>query len=188
MSETPSAGLMRRVVVVDSSPHWSADFAAVAAELVALVPTGLVAVEHVGSTSVPGLAAKPVIDVLLLLDDVGRLDGLGEAFERADFRPRGEFGIRGRRYFVRGPDEARTHHVHAFSATAPEAQRHRDLRDFLIAHPAAAARYGTLKRELAAAHPTDIQAYMDGKHGLIRSLLAEAADWRRRAAEFDDGA
>jgi GrpB-like predicted nucleotidyltransferase (UPF0157 family) len=187
LSADPRTTHTARVVVVDHDPAWSARFAAAAAALVTLVPTGLVAVEHVGSTAVPGLAAKPIIDVLLLLDDVTRLDALEAAFGARGFVAKGEFGIPGRRYFSRGPDHARTEHVHAFSAGAPEAQRHRDLRDYLIAHPAAARRYGETKRRLARAHPEDIHAYMDGKHGLVRELLAAAADWRRRAADFPPG-
>jgi GrpB-like predicted nucleotidyltransferase (UPF0157 family) len=75
----------------------------------------------------------------------------------------------------------RTHHLHAFQVGSPHIERHLTFRDFLIAHPEWAAKYDVLKRELAAAHATDRQAYMDGKDGFIKEMDIRAAAWRAMA-------
>lgn len=90
----------------------------------------------------------------------------------------GEFGIEGRRYFRR--DDAigrRTHQIHAFVKGSPHVHRHVAFRDFMRAHPSLAAKYGSLKSQLAEAHPHDIEAYMDGKDALIKELEAQALAW-----------
>jgi GrpB-like predicted nucleotidyltransferase (UPF0157 family) len=90
----------------------------------------------------------------------------------------GEFGIPGRRYFRR--DNAageRTHQVHAFQGGSPQIPRHVAFRDFLRAHAEVAQQYSDLKRRLAAAHPTDIEAYMDGKDGFIKEMETRALAW-----------
>ncbi|HSG87978.1 MAG TPA: GrpB family protein [Pseudomonadales bacterium] len=178
------SGLMREVRVVPSQAAWPARFAAVAAELLPLCGDAFVGIEHIGSTSVPGLAAKPVIDILLLVRSVEALDPLAARFAALAFEARGEYGIAGRRFFVRETAGVRSHHVHAFAPGSPDALRHLDLRDYLSAHPEARDAYGALKQDLAARHPRDIQAYMDGKHAMIRELLEQAAHWRRQSTRF----
>jgi GrpB-like predicted nucleotidyltransferase (UPF0157 family) len=91
----------------------------------------------------------------------------------------GEYGIPGRRYF-RKHDAAgvRTHHVHVFEVGSAQIERHLAFRDYLRSHPAEAQAYSELKRRLAQTHPTNIEAYMDGKHGFIQAIDAKAAVWR----------
>ncbi|MBW3596764.1 MAG: GrpB family protein [Planctomycetes bacterium] len=165
---------MRNIVVVPYSPEWPAEFAAEARRLeVAMAPV-LVELHHIGSTSVPGLAAKPLIDILAVVCTVEGLDECNEAMVALGYEPKGEFGIAGRRFFSKGSDEHRTHHVHAFAVGDPAIDAHLAFRDYLRTHPHEARRYGELKAALAERHRNDIDAYMDGKAPLIQEMLKHA--------------
>ncbi|MEB3233517.1 MAG: GrpB family protein, partial [Leptolyngbyaceae bacterium] len=100
--------------------------------------------------------------------------------EPLGYEAMGEYGIPGRRYFRKHNSEGnRTHHLHIFQAESAEIHRHLAFRDYMIAHPDAAQAYSQLKQRLAAAHPTDIEAYMDGKDDFIKTMEQKALHWRR---------
>lgn len=170
---------MKNVVVVPHDPRWRDAFEAEARDIAAALGENVVAIHHVGSTSIPGIHAKPVVDLLLEVKDVAELDARSPAMEALGYEVMGEYGIPGRRYFRKDDQEGtRTHHVHAFEAGSAEAVRHLAFRDYMIAHPADARRYSELKRRLAAEHPRNIDGYMDGKDGFIREMDRRAAEWR----------
>jgi len=136
--------------------------------------TGL---EHIGSTAVPGLSSKPVIDLLGEVPEIMRADGCAGALAGLGYRAMGEYGIPGRRYFYREEGGRHTHHLHVFATGDPGLRRHRAFRDYLIAHPDEAAAYGALKTALARRYPEDIEAYMDGKNGMVKELELRALTW-----------
>lgn len=157
-------------------PAWPAMYDAEAERLAEALPAGLaLRMEHFGSTAVPGLIAKPVIDILVAVTDieeareaaVAPLEAMGYAFW-AD-NPR-----RDRLFFVKGlPPRAirRTHHVHMMELS-PEFWRLLLIRDRLREDPEEAARYAALKRELAAKHREDREAYTEAKAGYMAALVA----------------
>ena len=161
------------------SPGWAAEFRAEARRLSDALGDEVVAVHHVGSTAIPGISAKPIIDILLEMREVERLDDLGPEMSGLGYEARGEFGIPGRRFFVKTTDGRRTHHIHAFATGTPELERHLAFRDYMISHPENARAYGRLKEGLAREFPTDIEAYMDGKDAFIKEMEREALAWRR---------
>ncbi|NQX96054.1 MAG: GrpB family protein [Erythrobacter sp.] len=170
--------MMRRIEIHDSDPVWPAMFEAERRRLTDALSrhiTGLT-FHHIGSTSVPGLAAKPIIDILLEVPNVSVLDDHCDRFESLGYTCRGEYGIPGRRYFQRGGDN-RTHHLHAFAAGSAGARRHLVFRDYLRAHPAAAARYATVKRAAARACNHDTDAYGDLKHDFVAHHEKLALAW-----------
>lgn len=169
--------MMRRIEVVAYDPAWPRAFEAESHLMRRVLGDVLVAAHHIGSTSIPDLVAKPVIDLLLEVRDLASLDARNASLREAEYEPRGEYGIPGRRYFTRGTDTHRTHHVHAFALGHPALVEHLRFRDYLRAHPAAAQSYGTLKTELASRHPRDIEAYCRGKEPLIKDLIARAVAW-----------
>lgn len=170
---------MKKVDVVPHDPRWRDSFEAEAKHIAAALGENVVAIHHIGSTSIPDIHAKPIVDVLVEVRDVSELDGRSAAMESLGYQVMGEYGIPGRRYFRRDDEEGvRTHHVHAFAAGSAEATRHLAFRDYLIAHPADARRYGELKRKLAEEHPQSMDAYMDGKDGFIKEMESRAARWR----------
>ena len=166
-----------RIFMVPHDPEWRQEFEREAAQITAAAGGGsVVTVHHIGSTAIPHIYAKPVIDMLLVVKDHTDLDAKQAAMEALGYKALGEFGIAGRRYFRRdNADGDRTHQVHAFEAGSPQIARHLAFRDYLIAHPDIAQQYSDLKRELAAQHPSDIEAYMDGKHEFIQEIDRRAA-------------
>ena len=132
---------------------------------------------HIGSTSVPNLKAKPIIDILLVVNDINELDTYSEQFERLGYEVMGEFGIKGRRYFRKGGDN-RTHQIHAFQYNnIEEIERHLAFRDYLREHPEVCIQYGELKSQLAKQYPNDIDGYGDGKDDFVKSVEKDAIRW-----------
>jgi GrpB-like predicted nucleotidyltransferase (UPF0157 family) len=165
---------LRTIVVVPYDPSWADRYRVEEAALRALLGAELLAVHHVGSTAVPGLASKPIIDILAEVRAIETMDRLAQGMEAIGYRAMGEYGIPGRRFFVKGPDDARACHLHAFGAGHPRIGDHLAFRDYLRGHPDAALAYGRLKEELARRFPHDIDAYMAGKEPAIRELLRRA--------------
>lgn len=172
-----------RVRVVPQNPAWKRDFQVEADQIAQALGDLVVVQHHIGSTAIPGIFAKPTIDMLLEVKNIIWLDDRTAAMDGLGYEAMGEYGIPGRRYFRKGNASGiRTHHVHAFQAGSPEIVRHLAFRDYMVAHPQEAQRYGVLKRKLAAEHPDDIQAYMDGKDAYIKEQEAKALAWRASLA------
>jgi GrpB-like predicted nucleotidyltransferase (UPF0157 family) len=170
---------MKKVEVVPHDPRWRNAFEAESRQIAAALGENVVAIHHIGSTSIPGIHAKPIIDVLVEAGNIDQVDGRSAAMEALGYEALGEYGIPGRRYFRKNdPDGTRTHHVHVFQAGSGEVERHVAFRDYMIAHPADARRYSELKRQLAEEYPDSADAYMDGKDGFIQEMDRRAAQWR----------
>ena len=186
-SETLEARIRRVtrevVTIADYDPRWPERFREERAHLLACLPPDLIRrIEHFGSTAVPGLAAKPIVDMLVEVTDleaakihiVPVLEAQGYDYF---WRPtHGEEGPPFYAWFIkRDPAGVRTHHIHMVEAHF----EHWDslyFRDHLIAHPAVAREYEALKRRLAAEYPNDRQAYTNGKSAFIAAVTASAKE------------
>jgi GrpB-like predicted nucleotidyltransferase (UPF0157 family) len=169
---------MTAVVVVRHDPSWREAFETEAAILARVLGDNAVAIHHIGSTAIPGIYAKPVIDILVEFADVEALDALGPQMEQLGYEVMGEFGMPGRRYFRKDNDAGvRTHQIHAFPAGTEQVIRHLAFRDYMVAHPERANAYSELKRRLAAEYPDSMNDYMDGKDGFIKETDEMAALW-----------
>ncbi len=147
---------MKKVVIVPHDPRWREGFEAEAKHVAVALGENAVAIHHIGSTAIPGIHAKLVIDMLAEVRDIAEVDGRGAAIESLGYEVMGEFGIPGRRYFRKDDQERiRTHQVHTFQAGSREAERHLAFRDYMIAHPGDAQRYSELKRKLAGGIPAE---------------------------------
>lgn len=165
------------VRVVEYNNDWPVKYRAEAEKLKEILDDDLVDIHHFGSTSVPGLKAKPIIDIMPIVKDIEKVDMLNEEMSKLGYECLGEFGIEGRRYFRKGGND-RTHHVHVFqSDNAYEIDRHLSVRDFLRTHPKEMKQYGDLKESLAKQFPKDIEAYMEGKDQFVKDLERKAMDW-----------
>jgi len=174
-------GMHPLIEVVAYDPRWPEAFTWAREELAAAWGPNVVVIHHIGSTSIAGLYAKPVIDILAVVGDLLALDQQSGRMEQLGYQVMGEFGILGRRYFRRDDAEGkRTHQVHAFANDSPHVKRHLAFRDFLRAHTAVAHEYAALKRALAATHPHDMEAYMDGKDRFIKEVERRALEWANR--------
>lgn len=164
----------REIVIADYDPGWRRRFEAERERIVAALATRAIGVEHVGSTSVPGLGAKPIVDILLMVDDVEDETAFLGPLERAGYGLR--VRERGHRMF-RTP--GRDVHVHVWSSTDPEVRRHLVFRDWLRHSAADRGRYEALKRSLATQDWDDMNEYAGAKGDLIKEIDQRAAGWAR---------
>ncbi len=164
------------VEIVDYDPQWPVVYGEEKGRILDVIGRRIVAIEHVGSTAIPGLAAKPIIDIMVA---VRRLADAEECIEPLqsigyEYVPEFEAELPERRFFRKGPPEARTHHIHMIELTSEFWERHLLFRDYLRSHPDVAQQYYKLKKELADRYGSDREAYADAKTPFIESVLAMA--------------
>lgn len=164
---------MAKIVVVDYDPAWPETFANLRDRIWPSICDTAIAIEHVGSTSVPGLAAKPIIDMTIVVPDEAAMRTVIDRLAMLGYRHQGDLGIPGRESFIRPPDTP-SHHLYACVAGNDGLRNHLTVRDHLRNDPSAARAYGDLKKHLAQRFADDIDAYVDGKTEFILSILARA--------------
>jgi GrpB-like predicted nucleotidyltransferase (UPF0157 family) len=163
------------IVLVPHDARWFSEFERESAAVATALGDTLVELHHIGSTAIPAIVAKPVIDMLAVVRDLGLVDVRAPALELLSYEAMGEFGIKGRRYFRKNDsDGVRTHQVHAFVVGSPDVHRHLAFRDYLRSHPAEAQRYSELKLALAQRNVANIDSYTDGKTTFVREIEARA--------------
>jgi GrpB-like predicted nucleotidyltransferase (UPF0157 family) len=171
---------MLRPIPVNLAPYnfdWAKNGAHHADRLRVLGPA-LVGVYHIGSTAVPGIAAKPVIDLMPLVTDLAELDQRRGCVESLGYGWHGEYGISGRRYCTLSDDhDNRIVQLHFFKSDSPHAVRHLAFRDYLRSHPEIARAYEAEKRRARELHPDDSHAYSDEKSAWIRIAETKALRW-----------
>ena len=177
--------MSRTVKVVAHNLAWPEQFRAEAAQLAQVLEAEVIAIYHIGSTAIPGIKAKPIIDLLVEVRDIARIDDYDLAVTGLGYQPKGELGIPGRRYFSKDTAGVRTHHVHAFERGDRQIERHILFVDFLIAHPVKGQAYSKLKENLAARYRTDPYAYNDAKTEFIQEIDHQAVAWWHSHPEVD---
>jgi GrpB-like predicted nucleotidyltransferase (UPF0157 family) len=131
--------------------------------------------EHFGSTSVKGMKAKPVIDMICIVKNIEQVDLFNKQMDSLGYDVAGEWGIAGRRLFRKGGDN-RTHHIHFYQFDHPEINRHLIFRDYLKAHPHEIIKYSRFKEELAS-HYTTTSEYSPAKKEFVREMEKKALKW-----------
>jgi GrpB-like predicted nucleotidyltransferase (UPF0157 family) len=164
-------------------PSWRTVATAEARRLARALGGNLLEVHHIGSTGIPAIKAKPVIDLMPEVRSLAALDASSSAVQDLGYRWHGEYGIPGRRYCTReDPKPGRRFHAHMFETGSPEIDRHLAFRDYLCAHPLEARAYEAQKERALTLHPDDRDAYQDAKSGWIRACEHRALAWWRRRA------
>ncbi|MDZ5471122.1 GrpB family protein (plasmid) [Bacillus sp. 31A1R] len=175
MSETK-----RIVEVVPYTKEWKRLYENAEIELKNVFRTTDVTFHHIGSTSVEGLSAKPIIDILAEAADINLFDKHSPELEQIGYFGKGENGIPGRRYFHKVKDGNEAHrlvHLHAFEKGNPEINRHLIFRDFLRAHPEARNEYSEVKERAAKMYRESIDDYIEAKTPIIQELEKKALIW-----------
>ncbi|WP_353989939.1 GrpB family protein [Pediococcus argentinicus] len=168
---------MQKIEVVSYQEEWPKLYLKEKNNIKLFLKNDLIKMEHIGSTSVPGLAAKPIIDILLIVKDIDGLDDFSSDFNKLGYEVMGEFGIAGRRYFRKGGD-FRTHQIHAFQHDdIYNIERHLSFRDFLRAHNDISKKYGDLKKHIALKLNIDIESYNDEKDSFVKEYEKKALIW-----------
>jgi len=163
----------RPIVVVDYDPAWPAVFEQLRARTWPAVSDFATGIEHVGSTAVPGLAAKPIIDMCVVVASEADVARAIERLAPLGYRHLGNLDVEGREAFARPPDLPE-HNMYVCLTGGLGLENQLAVRDYLRAHPEAAREYGELKRRLAKEFPDDIESYVFGKTDLVMSILRQA--------------
>lgn len=166
------------IEIVPYDPNWPHQFAEEAAELQKIFSENFIIAHHIGSTAVPGLSAKPTIDIILIVKNIELVDQKNKQMEALGYEAWGEYQIPGRRFFVKG-EEKRTHHVHTFESGHPEIEHHLIFRDYLKSHPNDAEDYVNLKIKLAHEFANNRRGYVKNKQDFVKALLKKAMKWAK---------
>ncbi len=168
-------------IVVPHDPTWSDAFTREAARLSDVLGGNVIALHHIGSTAIPGILAKPIIDILGAVASLEEVDRETAKFERIGYEAMGTFGIDGRRYFRRfDASGMRTHHLHIFKSGSENIERHLAFREYLRGHSERAAEYSALKALLVSDEKMTWESYQDGKDLFVKMTERDAVEWYRR--------
>lgn len=186
MDSTPPEMTVKPIVIVPYDARWPAQFQALRQVYVAALGGVAIFVEHVGSTSVPGLAAKPILDIDIVIRSTGDLEPAVRRLADLGYRHQGDLGIAGREAFSRdGADDVPRdgsgrqwpeHHLYVCAADSEELRRHLAFRDALRADPRAVEEYAALKLALAEQFQHHRDAYSEGKTAFITRILQSARE------------
>ena len=139
---------MRQVELIAPNPEWLGLFTEAANEIRTILKENCVEVHHIGSTAIPTIYAKPIIDILPVVKDISLVNSLNSQFEALGYVCMGEYGITGRRFYWKSKTK-RTHNIHLFEQGSPEILRHLAFRDFMRNHTDYARAYSVIKCCLA---------------------------------------
>ena len=161
------------VEIASYDPRWPEVFAELRGQIAGALGPLAQRIEHVGSTAVPGLPAKPIIDIDVVIAATADLSAVISQLATLGYQHEGDFGITGREAFTT-PASAPGHDLYVCAANSPELARHLVFRDYLRTHPGEAGAYAELKRSLAEQFRSDRDAYSQGKTTFINHVLAAA--------------
>jgi GrpB-like predicted nucleotidyltransferase (UPF0157 family) len=166
---------MRKVEVVPHDRNWRSIFRTESQYIAIALGTNAIAIHHIGSTSIETIHAKPIIDILVVAQDLNKIDECNLAMAALDYQIMGEYGIKDRRFFLKDNQTGiRTHHIHIFPTNSAQVTRHLAFRDYLRSHPESAQEYSNLKQKLAIEYPNDIAKYQAGKAEFIAEIDRQA--------------
>ncbi len=162
--------MSQHITVTAYDPLWTEKFKEESLLIKDVLADNCVAIYHIGSTAVPGSAAKPIIDIMAVVKSLKKADAAAEGFLKIGYEYLGEFGIAGRRYLRKGGDE-RTHQIHIFQADDwNNIGCHLAFRDYMRTHEKERDEYAKIKIALAQKFPYDIDGYCDGKETFVREM------------------
>lgn len=164
-----------KVRLTDFSENWVRLFQEEAEFLTTIFKDEILRFEHFGSTSVPGMKAKPVIDMMCIVKDISRVDLYNDIMQSLGYDVAGDWGIPGRRLFRKG-EENRTHHIHFYETDNHHIERHLLFRDYLRCHPIEVARYSRFKEELALLFENTSE-YSPAKKAFVSEMEQLALAW-----------
>ncbi len=163
----------RNIVILPYDEKWKQAFLDIKSELAAELGTLALSIEHVGSTSVPGLAAKPIIDIDVVVRKAD-LESAIKALATIGYEHEGNGGIEGREMFkYSGKEHLMDHHLYVCPEDSRELKRHVLFRDYLLSHPDAVQAYSQIKKEAAELYPHDIDSYINHKGTVIEKIYKE---------------
>jgi GrpB-like predicted nucleotidyltransferase (UPF0157 family) len=168
---------MRKTEIVAWTEKWNEMYRQESEKIKQIFIDEIIDIYHIGSTSVPQIGyAKPIIDIMVVVRDIEKVDLYNKQMSEIGYTPRGEQGIAERRYFTKGGDN-RTHHVHVFQVGNINIKKHLNFKEYLMNHPEDAKKYGELKIKLAREFPDDTHKYQKAKEEFVNNLVEKAMKW-----------
>lgn len=167
----------REVELVPHNPEWSQLADEETKRILEQLSIPVIGIYHIGSTSIPGIKAKPIIDFVMEVEDLDEVIRSVEVLEKLGYISKGEYGIPGRQFFTKDTNNERSHHLHVFQKGHPDIERHLVFRDFLRANPEAAREYEKIKEKLAKRFPKKSGSYTEAKSDFILSMDEVARYW-----------
>jgi len=176
--------MAREMNVVPYDPSWPALFAQEKAVLKSILGEMIVDVQHFGSTAIPGMSAKPTIDVMVLVRNIETVDAYNSAMTQAGYFTKGENGIPGRRAFTRLKDDGDNHfsHVHIYEPSNPHVTDELMFRDYLRMNSEAFRQYEAMKLAASARYRFSPKEYTDAKTDCIMEIMAKAKNFYQEEA------
>ena len=171
----------RMIEVLDYNKNWESEYIKEANHLKLLFKPILVSIHHIGSTStsIPKMAAKPIIDILTVVTNLDQVDYFNVNMTKLGYIAEGEYGIKGRRYFWKYPVNHKFH-IHIFERNDANIIRHLAFKEYLIKNIKRAKEYMNLKILLSKKYRYSIEKYMQGKDSLIKQIEKEALSWYKK--------
>ncbi|MEP3047305.1 MAG: GrpB family protein [Roseibium sp.] len=167
-----------KVELSEFQRHWRSAYEYEADLIKEALGENLLEIHHIGSTAIPRMLSKPIIDMVGGVNSLEECDSDSGKLGRLGYNAMGEYGIPGRLYFRKtDKDGKRSHHLHIFEYGSPDILRHLVIRDYLIAHPDIASDYADRKRKLVQEHAGDWNGYVDGKQEFASDIEKVALEW-----------
>lgn len=164
------------VELEDYNYSWKDDYLKEEKLLKELLGNRIIEIHHIGSTSIEGLKAKPIIDILIVIDSLNNISEIEEILSKYDYHNRGQQGVPDRYFFAKGPEEARTHYIHFVEPKSNTYYNQVYFKKYLIEHPEYIKKYCDLKQQLALKYADDRPKYTQGKNEFITDVIKKAKD------------
>lgn len=158
----------RKVEFSSYNEQWPEQFPEEEKHIQAVLGSNIESIHFIGSTAIPNMWAKPIIDILVVVRDLSAVDNFNAAFQKVGYHCMGEYGISGRRFYFKGTLQQHRVHIHLFAVGHPDIERHIAFRDYLLQHPEVALGYAYIKRALSKQFYQDILRYVQAKDSFIR--------------------
>ena len=176
---------LRRVELVEYDAEWPLLYVEAVDKIKSILGENCNEIHHIGSTAIPNICAKPIIDILPVVNDIKKVDSLNHQFEVLGYVCMGEYGIPGRRFYWKSK-EKRTHHIHLFEKGSSEISRHVEFKNFMISHSDYAKSYSLIKQHLAKVFFDDIENYVDGKASFVQYIDYKTSNARPSQLQAHD--
>ena len=173
--------LKRGIVELEEyNPKWADDYKKEEKLLKEVLGDKIIEIHHIGSTSIPGLKAKPVIDILIVIKSLNDISEIEEILKNYDYENRGRQGVSDRYFFAKGSEDARTHYIHFVEPNSNTYYNQVYFKKYLIEHPEYIKKYCDLKQDLASKYANERPKYTQGKNEFITNVIKLAKE------EYDD--